>query len=108
MIFNYYVATVPRYLDTNVMDCPFAYCLRKYDLEYSHLLPRPCREGNCEYVVCMPSHLSDQWTSILKEGESMTFEYMRADCYELTDYTNTFVIETRNRVTSRYILVKAT
>ena len=107
MNFNYYLATVPQYLDTNVLDCPFVYCMRKYELEDSHLLPTPYREGNGEYIVCMPSHLSDRWITFLKEGESMQFEYMRTDCYDLTDYTGTFVIATRNRASPTYILTKA-
>jgi hypothetical protein len=107
MNFNYYLANVPSYLDTNVMDCPFAYCLRKYELEDPHLLPKPHRNGNCEYIVCLPTHRANSWMSAFTEGENMTFDYMRTDNYDIDNCKNMYVMETRNVVTPIYILVQA-
>lgn len=80
-MYSYYHTKFPNNLLYGAHVCPVEYYTRKYD--FSTPVPKPFKYDSNNYVVCIPSHLSHEWTTTWKEeGIECRFTYRE----ELDDY----------------------
>ena len=93
--------TVPAYLETNVLDCPIKYCLRKHEINTA--LPRPYVLKNCEYIVCVPSLMYVSYMRTMEDNEDFNFKWLKTDNLDINNLDDTFIIRNDNE----YILTKA-
>ena len=93
--------TVPAYLETNVLDCPIKYCLRKHEIKT--VLPRSYKLNNCEYIVCVPSLMYVSYMRKMEDTEDFDFKWLKTDNSDINNLDDTFIIKDNNE----YILTKA-
>lgn len=64
MMYSYYHVKFPNNLLYGADVCPVEYYTKKYD--FSKQVPQPFKYDANNYVVCIPSHVSQEWTSTWK------------------------------------------
>ena len=81
MMYSYYHVKFPNNLLYGADVCPVEYYTKKYD--FSTQVPQPFKYDANNYVVCIPSHVSQEWTSTWKDERiECRFTYRE----ELDDY----------------------
>ena len=80
-MYSYYHVKFPNNLLYGADVCPVEYYTKKYD--FSKQVPQPFKYDANNYVVCIPSHVSQEWTSTWKD-ESIECRFTYRE--ELDDY----------------------
>ena len=111
MLFDYYFVKVTRHLDNNIFDCPIEYCFNKLNMNDYLPIPRAFRCGNCEYVICIPSHISKNFIKTMEKDGFIEWQLLKKENYDYKDFSNTYVLEIRERVLgeiiTEYILTRS-
>jgi len=95
------IFTVPQYLETNILDCPIKYCLKKHEI--AAILPRPYKIRPKQYVCCLPSDMYVNITRILEDYEDIKYKWLKTQYADIDNLQNTFIVNNN----MDFILTKA-
>jgi hypothetical protein len=101
MQLEFCIITVPKYLETNVLDCPISHCLRKHEIEL--VFPRPYKIRPKQYVVCFPSETYVNIMRTLEDNEDFKFAWIKTHYSDTDDLQNTYIVNNN----MDFILTKA-
>ena len=90
MSYSYYYINIPQQLIYNGLECPVEYYLKKYG--FDNAVPKPLKLPNNNYVICVPSSISHEFTEQLT-NEGCTTMFKNTVTYENLDVTNTYIGE---------------
>ena len=95
------IFTVPQYLETNILDCPIKYCLKKHEI--AAILPRPYKIRPKQYVCCLQSDMYVNITRILEDYEDIKCAWLKTHYADIDNLQNTFIVNNN----MDFILTKA-
>jgi len=94
----YYRVKFSNYFAVNEYECPVEYYFKKYSLEQYLPIPRAKRYLNDEYVVVIPSKLSNEFINIIAKEEDCNVVLLKKDYYEHDNFEKTYVFEVYEKI----------